>query len=50
MEANGSGGRLTTRWSERAASGFGEGREMLQFWMKQLSYAAEMPRVAQRGS
>jgi hypothetical protein len=41
--------RLTTRWSESAAGSFDEGRAMLQFWIKWLRCAAEMPRFAQRG-
>jgi len=41
--------RLTTRWSESAASAFGRGKGMLQFWIKLLRSAAAMPRFAQRG-
>jgi hypothetical protein len=41
--------RLTTRWSESAAGGLGEGRGMLQFRIKWLRSAVEMPRFAQRG-
>jgi len=40
---------LTTRWSESAAGGFGRGKGMLQFRIKWLRSAAEMPRFAQRG-
>jgi hypothetical protein len=40
---------LTTRWSKARPCSFGEGRAMLQFWIKRLRLAAEMPRFAQRG-
>ena len=41
--------RITTRWSKRAASSFGEVAGMSKLSIKCLRSTAAMPRVAQRG-